>query len=217
MKERYQAIAQFREQASFLGYEFLSWLFLLLDRENAKEEISRIVVGITKGHCSVVLGNSLVTCLLHHKEQKTSVKSPLLEDSHEVFASLKNGHVIESLGLLFLIDETKISFSLHAQDFALARTTITANFTSEKMNEDNLDDDEQMREDVLLRMHSLADVEEIIDRLYHAFLSVRFDHHAYGMMLRTMRDQVEGRLSNYLNKGRLPTSTKVNLNSSADI
>jgi hypothetical protein len=203
MKERYQEIARLREQASFLGYEFLSWLFLLLDRDDAKEEIAAIVAGITTGHCSVVLGNRMVTCLLHHKEQKTSVVSPLLEESHEVFASLRNGHVIEALALAFLIDETKITLTLHAQDFAISQTKITANFTSEQSGDDNLAEDDQQREDVFLRMNTLADVEEIIDRLYRTFLALRVDYHSYGSSLAAMREQVADRLSNYLHKGHV--------------
>lgn len=202
MTERYQELARLREQTSFLGYEFLSWLFLSLDRETAKDDMATITAGIGTDHCSVVLGNRLVTCLLLHKEQKTSVVSPLLEDSHEVFASLKNGHVIESLALAFLIDETKVTLSLHAQDFAIAQAKITANFENAQTEDDDLDEDEQKREDVFLRLAALVDIEEIIDRLYRKFLSVRIDQANYAALLRTMREQVEDRLNNYLKKGK---------------
>ncbi len=202
MKEHIQRVAELREKANFLGYEFLSWLFLLLDRENAKDEITELVKGITPGHCSVVLGQRLVTCLLLHKEQKTSVVSPLLEDSHEVFASLKNGHVIEALSLAFLIDETKITLGLNAYDFALSQTKITANFERESVDDEDLSEDDQKREEIFLRMAALADAEEIIDRLYRKFVTLRLNRSAYSEHLRAMRTQVEERLGNYLKKGR---------------
>lgn len=202
MKENYQQRAHFREQASFLGYEFLSWLFLLLDRESAQEELADVVKGITKGHCSIVLGQKLVTCLLHHKEQKTSVTSPILEESHEVFASLKNGHVIEALALSFLIDETKVTLTLHAHDFALAQTKIAADFDADSAGDENSREDDKRHEEILLRMASLTDVETMIDRLYQTFLKMRLERSAYSDALRRMRGQVEERLNNYLRKGR---------------
>lgn len=198
----YQKIAQFREHANFLGYEFLTWLFLLLDKENAKDEIAAIVNGLLfKTNCSIVLGGRLVTCLLQHKEQKTSITSPILEESHEVFASLKNGHVIEALALAFLLGEAKISLVITAQDFAISQAKIINNFEMESHNDDApLSDVDQIREDLFLRMAALHDVEAVIDRLYEKFLSLRIDTKHYPSLLHTMRDQVESRLSHYLRK-----------------
>ncbi len=199
MKQQSLAIAQFREQASFLGYEFLSWLFLLLDSENAKEEIAVLVKGVAyKNQCAVVLGNRLVSCLLHHKEQKTSVVSPILEDSHEVFASLKNGHVIESLAIAMIIDQSKISLTLSAHDFGISQLKISTDFNSDDQDDDDLSEEDQLREEIFLRMATLADVEAIIDRLFARFLTLRLDRRAYEQELIGMRKQIDQRLGQYL-------------------
>lgn len=198
-----QKVAQLREQASFLGYEFLSWLFLLLDSEHAKEEVAVIVRGVGfKTPCAVTLGNRLVSCLLHHKEQKTSIATPILEESHEVFASLKNGHVIETLALLVIIDDTKINFTLNAHDFAISQLKITAPFVEENNEDTDLSEEEETREEIFLRMAAIADVEAIIDKLYARFLTLRLDGRAYPSVQKDMREQVDGRLGHYLGKGK---------------
>lgn len=202
MKDQQQIILQVREQTNFLGYEFLTWLFLILDRKDSKDEIVTLLKGILfKVDGIIVLGTKLVTCLLHHKEQKTSVTSSILEESHEVFASLKNGHVIETLALSLLLDEIKINFTISAHDFAISQLKISNNFDAASlMDEESLSPEDQTREEIFLRMATVRDAESVIDGLYEKFLTVRTDEKIYKAVVRSMQEQVETRLNNYLKK-----------------
>ena len=116
MSDHSKNIARLRENSNFLGFEFLSWLFLLLDHDNAQEEVSKITKDLVfKTEVQIVLGNKLVTCLLTHREQKTSVASPLLEASHEIFASLRGGHLVESLALNINLAENNYRYNAARQ------------------------------------------------------------------------------------------------------
>ena len=192
----------------FLGYEFLTWFFLLLDREEAGVDVQKILASKAKyANCQVVLGSKLVTCLLNHREQKTSVASPLLEDSHEIFASLRNGHVVESLAISIKFDEISVGLLIHADDFALTQVKISSNFENQSFaqEENTLSEAELVREEIFLRMAAVDDVGEIIDILYHHFLNIRLVPKNFANDVHFMRNQIEKRLSNYL-QARPPMS-----------
>jgi hypothetical protein len=193
---------QIREQKSFLGYEFLTWLFLLLDSDNAKNKVLEITQNLLfKIDVSMVLGSRVTTCLFDNKEQKTSVACPILESSYEVFASLKNGHLIESLALIISFDELKISLMLHAQDFALTQVKIKNNFDNESLTEqEDLSEAEKISEEIFLRISTLSDAEKIVDAFNEYFLRLRLDHEAYFSQLKNMREQVENRLAHHFKK-----------------
>lgn len=195
-------LARLREQLSFLGYEFLTWLFLFIDndRDQAKmREVTKDLVFNT--NISVVLGQRLVTCLLNHKEQKTSIVSPLLEESHEVFASIKNGHVLESLSLVIGFDETKVSLTLHATDFAFTQVKIAENFENESFTEEeDFSEVDQTREEIFLRIKTLEETELVVNALYDAFYQERMTKESLKFYIKGMRLQVEERLDGYLQK-----------------
>lgn len=192
--DRYKEIARLRESAHFLGYEFLTWLFLLLDRDDSDAEIAKLAN--TKIGTGVVLGNRVVTCLFHHKEQKTTIASPILQESHEIFASFKNGHVVESLSINVVFDETVMNLTLHAQDFAFTQIKLNNSFDNTR---EDLTEDDQMREDMFLRMTALSDAEALMDSCFRAFLTLRVN--GYKSVQKSMREHVENRLSSYLSRG----------------
>lgn len=198
----YKDAVRLREQASFLGYEFLTWVFLLLDRD-AKEELSLLTKDLLhKTEVSLSLGARMTTCLLNHKEQKTSVASPILEDSHEVFASLKNGHQVESLALNLGFGEIGVLVMLNATDFSLTQVKIKNNFDSESLSEEehSLSEDERNREEIFLRMAAIDDVEKVIDALYRHYLQLKTS--SFSLVLDQMRNQIENRLGHYLRLDR---------------
>lgn len=199
--EHQKEIVKLRESAGFLGYEFLTWVFLLLDREDSEKRVSAITKdALFKNELSIVLGSRLVTCLLGNKEQKTSVKSPVLEESHEAFASIKNGHVVESLSVVVSFSEISVSLMLHAQDFAFTQAQIKSNYGKEALSEDEeaLDEKEQNREEIFLRVAALDDVERGIQALYEHFLALRLKESDYKQELLAMRQLVDKRLGSYL-------------------
>jgi len=187
-------IARLRESAGFLGYEFLTWLFLLLDREQAQEQVSKII-----DH-ELVLGNRLVTCLLNHKEQKTSIVSPLLEESHEIFASLQSGHLVESMAINLRFSEINIGVLLHAFDGSFSQVKIKNNYDHDSLAEDqdSLSEQDKTREEIFLRMSALEDLEKAIDAFYQEFVRIRLSAAIYSNELAQMRQQISHRLNTYL-------------------
>jgi hypothetical protein len=198
----HKELLRLREQASFLGYEFLTWLFLLIDHEDGSTDFANITKDLIRKPESLTLGSRMTTCLLAHKEQKTSVSSPILEESHEAFASLKNGHVVESLALNLNFGEIIVSLMLHAHDFSLTQVKIKNNFDSEFLSgeEHSLNEDDKNREEIFLRMAAVDDVEIVVDTLYKCFLKHKTRN--YSEVIEKMKTQVEGRLSHYLRSNR---------------
>lgn len=202
MSIRPNDMIKFREHTSFLGYEFLSWVLIKIAHEPA---ILETIIGkhFFKTDARLTLGNRLTTCLLNHKEQKTTISCPIMEESHEVYASLKNGHVIEALSLVLSLDEMKINCMVHAQDAAITQVKIQNNFDENSYAEDDgLTEEDQAREDVFLRAKALFDLEKVVDALYEHFLAVRVDAKQYVTTHNEMRALVEKRLADYLHKGQ---------------
>lgn len=199
--EHHKEILRLRESTSFIGYEFLTWVFLLLDRDDREEQIAAITKGVLfKEEANIVLGQRLVTCLLNQKEQKTSVKSPILEASHEAFASIRNGHMVESLSIVIGISEISISLNLHAQDFAITQAQIKSNYGKDALTdgEEALDEKDQNHEEIFLRAAALDDAERVIQALYERFLALRLNESIFSSELALMRQQVDKRLGGYL-------------------
>jgi len=205
MTEHHKEILKLRERMSFLGYEFLTWCFLLLDRDDAKAHIKVITNNkLFKEEPHIVLGKRLVTCLPELKEQKTSVISPILEASHEAFASIRNGHMIETLSLTIKFSSLSVAFNLHAQDFAFTQAQLKSDFGKDSLleNEQSLDEKDKNREEIFLRMAALDDTERVIDAVFQYFLKLRLNEKAYKYELSLMRDQVDKRLGGYLAQPR---------------
>ncbi|MCA9507647.1 MAG: hypothetical protein KC505_04400 [Myxococcales bacterium] len=188
-------IARLRDNASFLAYEYLSWLFLLLDRENAGEIISDITKDVLfKEDIKITLGTKLVTCLFNHKEQKTSITSPCLEESHEIFASLRNGHMVESLAIMIGFSDYSLHVQLNATDFALTQIKLKTDYENDDLNqEESLSEQDKTREAIFLRMSAIKDLEKILDALFSRFLQIRLK--TYQQELSHMRQHIDKRLS----------------------
>lgn len=205
MSDHSKNIARLRENSNFLGFEFLSWLFLLLDHDNSQEQVSQITKGLVfKTEVQVVLGNKLVTCLFTHREQKTSVASPLLEASHEVFASLRNGHLVESLAINIALAEITLNLTLHANDFAFTQVKIKNNYQSESLSDDEeaLSEQDKNQEEVFLRLAAIDDAERVINGLYEHWVRLRMNSRDQALEMARMRQQIEERLGSYISKGK---------------
>ncbi len=203
MLNHIKEIARLRDNAGFIAYEYLTWLFLLLDRPNAEEEVRAITKDkIFKEDVKVVLGNRLVSCLLHHKEQKTSVVSPLLEESHEIFASFRNGHVVESMALSIGFGDYSVSLQLNASDFSLSQVKLKNNYEDKdffsEQEEEKLSEQDKTRENIFLRMSALRDVEKVLDALFGEFLQIRTTN--YSEAIAAMRKHIDSRLAGALKK-----------------
>lgn len=196
MLNHVKEIGRLRDNASFLSYEYLTWLFLMLDRDDAQEIITAITTNLVfKEEIKIALGTRLVTCLFNHKEQKTSVTSPLLEESHEIFASLRNGHLVESMAITIGFSDYSINLQLNATDFALTQVKLKNNYEDTDGEQEELSEQEKVRETLFLRMSAMKDMEKVLDALFAEFLKIRMD---YTQELKRMRKHVDERLEKCL-------------------
>lgn len=176
--EHYKQLAELREKNDFLGFEFLTWVFLQLIE---KGELSH------DENTKLILGNKVVTCLYSNREQKTSIICPLLEKSYEIFASIKNGHLIESISLQLVIDQLIINFNISAKDFSINQIKINNDFDKDN----DLDETDQIREDIFLRMANLDAVENLINNIFLSFLKERLDSNMMPISTQNMKNIVE--------------------------
>jgi hypothetical protein len=146
----------------------------------------------TRKDIEIILGTRLISCLLNHREQKTTVASPALESSNEIFASLRNGHLVESLSLMLIKDELSINLTLHATDFSLTQCKIKNNYEDQ-----NLEEQDKSQEEIFLRCAALDDAEGIINDLFERWLSMRLSTEKYSNELARMRAQIADRLESY--------------------
>lgn len=211
MNDHTKEIVRLRERANLLGCEFLTWSFLLLDRDDAEIQIKGITKDVLfKQEAHIALGKRLVTCMPQVKEQKTSVNSPILEASHEAFASIRNGHMIESLAISIQMASLSVVLNLHAQDFAITQAQIKSDYGKETLSEDekSLDEHEQNREEIFLRLAAIDDAERVLNALFEHFLSLRLNEQTYKRELAMMRAQVDKRLGSYLAEPQISDAFK---------
>jgi hypothetical protein len=189
--------ADLKDKIDFLGYEFLTWLFLSLGRPQSYSEINLMLkANPRQPDVEVDLGSRIVTTLLNHREQKTTVASPLLLDSHEVYASIRNGHAVETLALVIRLSDTVVSFTLNAADFSFTQMKIKNNFEEEAQGqeEEGLTEQDQSREAIFLRMAATSQVETIVDAMFATFVKRRLAESAYTDEIIQMKSHVELRL-----------------------
>lgn len=196
MTKTHGDIIKFREQAAFLGYEYLTWLFLSTEDQEHDQDVSNLFL---KQNAKLYVGGRVVTCLLTHKEQKNTIVCPSLKHSHEIYASLKNGHVIEALSLLLAFEDRTINFLLHASDGAYTQVKITNNFENASLADDEgLSEEDHMQEEIFLRNSALSDIELVIEKLYQQFLKHRLDAQGYKNYQHRMRQKIESRLAQHI-------------------
>lgn len=206
MTKTHGDIIKFREQAAFLGYEFLTWLLLTTEDQEHDQDVAKL---FPKQNANLYVGGRVVTCLLTHKEQKNTIVCPSLKHSHEIYASLKNGHVVEALSLLLSFEDRTVNFLLHAADGAFTQVKITNNFDQSSLTEDEgLSEEDQIQEEIFLRDSALSDIELVIEKLYQQFLHHRFDSQGYRSYQQLMRERIESRLAQHIQGALSKVSAK---------
>lgn len=187
-RRRYLAL---KEQLDFLGYEFLTWTFLLIAK-TPDEAVA--LLSSTQKDIEVSLGSKIITTRLNHKEQKTSVVTPLLHESQEVFASIRNGHVVETMSFVMRNDETIYSWIVNAHDFSITQVKIKNNFDDDAQanneQEEGLSFEDQVREQLFLRTKSLDVIDGIVDTLFSQFMKRRLQQSDYLSEMASMRAHV---------------------------
>lgn len=199
MENQLRILNRLRDQLNFLGYEFLTWLFVFTHND----EINRLDFS-SNDEFKIFLGSKVSMCLLGNKEQKTTINSPLLEESKEAFLCIKNGLLVENLSLAINIDDTNITLQLHAHDFSFNQLKIKENFDND-LNDFSRDDSDnklserdQNHQDIMLRMATSDQVEGILNNIFNYFIDIRLSGKDYIILINHMRELVNNNLKQQL-------------------
>ena len=150
---------------SFLGPEFLTWLYFHLDKLDGR----------------LAIGKRVSLKPLNSEEQKVTIASPKLEDSGEFLQAIRAGAYVESLALDLVIDERIHSFSLNALDGSLSGVK------TQGMDKSTGDSEEA---DIIIRMSNLDEIEDVLKQVFARFLELRLGVTFMSEEVKTMRDSV---------------------------
>ena len=155
---------------SFLGPEFLTWLYFHLDKLDGRLSI----------------GNRVSLRPMNNEEQKVSISSPNLEDSGEFLQAIRSGAYVESLALDLVIDERIHSFTLNALDGSLSGVK------TQGLDKSTGDSEEA---EIMIRMSNLDEIEDVLKKIFARFLELRLGVTFMSEEVKAMRESVAEGLS----------------------
>ncbi len=159
---------------SFLGPEFLTWLYFHTDQIPAK----------------IAIGRRVTLKPLNSEEQKVMIASPKLEDSGEFLQAIRAGAHVESMALDLVIDERIHSFTLNALDGSLSG--VKTQGLDKSMGD-------SAEADIMIRMSNLDEIEDALGKIFAQFLELRLGQTFVSQSIKTIRESVSEGL-----KARLP-------------
>lgn len=159
---------------SFLGPEFLTWLYFHIDKLDGR----------------LAIGKRVSLKPLNSEEQKVSIASPKLEDSGEFLQAIRAGAYVDSIALDLVIEERIHSFTLNALDGSIAGVK------TQGLDKSTGDSEEA---DIIIRMSNLDEIEDVLNKTFLQFLDLRLGQTFVSEEIKTMRDSVSEGL-----KAKLP-------------
>src|SRR3989338_4823733 len=165
-------------ELSFLGPEFLTWLYFHLDKLDGR----------------LAIGKRVSLKPLNSEEQKVTIASPKLEDSGEFLQAIRAGAYVESLALDLVIDERIHSFTLNALDGSLSGVK------TQGLDKSTGDSEEA---EIMIRMSNLDEIEDVLKKIFARFLELRLGVTFMSEEVKAMRESVAEGL-----KARLPPNKK---------
>ncbi len=168
------------QRLSFLGPEFLTWLYFHIDQVGGEILISKILPKWPSREQTVkiAIGKRMNLKPLVVTETRISVVGTALDDSGEVLQAIRAGAYVDSLALNFVIGERLHYVIVQAADGAIGNAKTEQSFTVSDAQEDgeNLSVHESSAETILLRMSNLDEIEDLLDGLFGQFLKRRLAH-----------------------------------------
>lgn len=159
---------------SFLGPEFLTWLYFNTDLLSDK----------------ISIGRRVTLKPLNSEEQKVTIASPKLEDSGEFLQAIRAGAYVESMALDLVVDDRVHSFTLNSLDGSLSGVKTQG---LEKSMGDSVE------ADIIIRMSNLDEIEDALNKIFAQFLELRLGQTFVSQSIKTIRESVSEGL-----KARLP-------------
>lgn len=198
-----------RSRLSFLGPEFLTWLYFHLDMQGGSAQLSIADTQSGKGLTSaeIIVGNRVTIKHLALKEMCVTVASPMLDDSGEVLQAVQSGGLIYVLALQAHVEDRKYDFTLNANDGALSQVKIHEAFSEEQ--DEYVEGEKEgavklsEEETFFLRIAAIEELEAIVDGIYEQFLQARLAPAYAYETLNSLRNHVIAGL-----QAKLPTVNK---------
>lgn len=159
---------------SFLGPEFLTWIYFNTDLLSNK----------------ISIGRRVTLKPLNSEEQKVMIASPKLEDSGELLQAIRAGAYVESLALDLVADDRVHSFTLNSLDGSISGVKTQG---LEKSMGDSVE------ADIIIRMSNLDEIEDALNKIFAQFLELRLGQTFVSQSIKTIRESVSEGL-----KARLP-------------
>lgn len=201
-----------RSRLSFLGPEFLTWAYFHIEMNDGCAEIDFRGASNRKemSTARITIGSRITIKPLSMKELCVTVTSPMLDDSGEVLQAIHSGGLVFILALQAEIDDIKYDFTLNAIDAAISQVKIQLPFADEpeefipgQERESKVTLSEE--ETFFLRMASIEEIENIVEKLYHTFLLARLATDYVPRQLGEIQRHVVSRLQERVN---VESSTK---------
>jgi hypothetical protein len=165
------------QKLSFLGPEFLPWLYFNINQVGGEFLISKILPKwpVREQTVKIGIGKRMNLKPLIVTETRISIVGTALDDSGEVLQAIRAGAYVDSLSLDFVIGERVHHVIVQAADGAISNAKTDQSFTVSSDGEDgeNLSKQESSAETILLRMSNLDEIEDLLDGLFVQFLNRR--------------------------------------------
>ncbi len=164
----------------FLGNEFLTWLWYVIENEVSINELT----GITDKRISIKVGNSIVleNALGDDAKEKISIKG---DDAglEEGTMALKKGGVVTEMNLNLNIDEAEYRFTIKGESM---------NITGLKTpSSGKIEGPDEVEGAVLEKLFLCSTAFEIIDALYSAYIKRRISDTWTARDLAAMREWIQ--------------------------
>jgi len=184
---------------SFLGPEFLSWLYFHLDEKGGEIRFSdyskqKVTFEETFRMC---VGNRALLRPLNGSAASVAVTGTSVDDSGEVLQAFRAGALVDALSLEIHFSQTVYTFTINAKDASISQFRSLQPFANES-KEDDVEQEVEDEANVIIRMSALDEIEAIIDALFHEFVQRRI-HQAFvttdlANMRRTVSEGLQSKL-----------------------
>lgn len=184
---------------SFLGPEFLSWLYFHLDEKGGEirfADYSKEKVTFEESF-RMCVGNRAALRPLTGSSASVTVTGTSVDDSGEVLQAFRAGALVDTLSLEIHFSQTVYTFIVNAKDGSISNFKSLQPFADKKTEhyepgqaqEQERDQELEDEANVILRMSALDELETILDALYHEFVQRRL-HQGFIKDLTNMRRSV---------------------------
>lgn len=195
---------------SFLGPEFVTWLFFHLEGEGWMLDLPEAMGAGRKEGSTVAfaVGEKAQLRTLDKTGARVTLAGPDLDDSGELLQAVRRGAFLETLELQVAISERVYTFTLRAADGGISSVKLPELPPMDSEEDPGADPTERKTrrprvDDLLtLRMACLEEVERIVDALFARFVTRRLARAWHTEDISAMRKKVASGLAARLGANR---------------